>query len=478
MPEAARRFRFNVLNSTFVRKAVKNPLFPYVFQVAALGVGVWLIVVGFRAGRPGPRGSDLAAVIGKTNAATLIVWGLWWPGLVLLTLLLGRVWCTMCPLELVSNLARRYARQVMMFRGLSRPAWVRDGFIVFAWYWLLQFLAVSFGLHGSPLYTSRLLIALLGLAVVAGVLFNKPRAFCESICPAALLLNLYNRFTPIALTNVDPGVCRRCVTKDCVRDRNRTKWDARSCPSLLRPYDLKSKDPCVLCFQCAKVCPNGNIGFGAVNPAASPVTPAPPTPLPLAAALFVFMAAGFVPHDLFADVPFADQIFHAVPQWLTDQVRRPSWFRWFEAVWFAGILPGLVFGVVWLADLLFKTRHRLTEFAGRVALFLVPVLAAGHAMKALVKLNAWCLYLPGALSDPKGRATAEKITGNVLVPPPSLLPEPLAAGIASAALVLAVVYALRKVRADQDASFRRAAYVGIGVLGCLYAVVAASLLAK
>jgi len=73
----------------------------------------------------------------------------------------------------------------------------------------------------------------------------------------------------IALDIQEPGVCKSCRTKDCVAQKNRYRFDKRGCPSLLQPFNRKQSDGCVLCFQCAKVCPYGNLGFGLLRGEAS-----------------------------------------------------------------------------------------------------------------------------------------------------------------------------------------------------------------
>lgn len=45
-----------------------------------------------------------AKVLRNTNLANLIVWSYWWPIIILSAIFLGRVWCMVCPMELVTTL--------------------------------------------------------------------------------------------------------------------------------------------------------------------------------------------------------------------------------------------------------------------------------------------------------------------------------------------------------------------------------------
>jgi hypothetical protein len=101
----------------------------------------------------------------KANLVNLVVWGLFWPVIVLATVLLGRVWCTVCPLELISNSFERVGRLL----GIAQrpvPAWMRAGWLMLALYALLQLLVSGLHLHRVPGYTSAFLWAMLAAAAV------------------------------------------------------------------------------------------------------------------------------------------------------------------------------------------------------------------------------------------------------------------------------------------------------------------------
>lgn len=52
--------------------------------------------------------------------AQFVFWGLWWPGVMIATVLLGRVWCgILCPEGALSEFASRFGR------GKPVPAWLK-----------------------------------------------------------------------------------------------------------------------------------------------------------------------------------------------------------------------------------------------------------------------------------------------------------------------------------------------------------------
>ena len=95
------RFSFDLLAWRPVRALVASRGFPLTLQVIALAAVVFLVVNGLGRGL-GMRADELMT-FRKTNLTTLVVWGLWWPGMIAMALLLGRAWCTVCPMELVNR---------------------------------------------------------------------------------------------------------------------------------------------------------------------------------------------------------------------------------------------------------------------------------------------------------------------------------------------------------------------------------------
>jgi hypothetical protein len=86
-----------------------------------------------------------AKVLRNTNVANLIVWSYWWPLIILATIFLGRVWCTVCPIELVTSLASKV--------GLKRkpPAFLRSGWVMVIFYTLIIFV----GIHTLSIHRDR-----------------------------------------------------------------------------------------------------------------------------------------------------------------------------------------------------------------------------------------------------------------------------------------------------------------------------------
>ncbi len=457
----ADQFHVNLLGYRPVRALVRAAAFPVTLQTIALAGVVFFIWNGWGIG---PRhGAAELMTLRKTNLTTLFVWGLWWPGMIALALVLGRAWCTVCPMELVNRVGEEVARQVGWPRArLGR--WLRAGWFIILGYLVLQVLVAGMSIHRVPHYTAVMLIVLLVGALGAGLLFREPRAFCRSLCPAGALLSVYGRYTPAQLDVRDPEVCKRCTTRDCVAAANRDRFDKRSCPSLLRPYAREQSDGCVLCFQCAKVCPHGNIGFGLTRRTAG--VRRHRLLLPFEAA-FVTFAAGFVAHEVIGEVKWLDEYFHTVPKAL-QQLAPSVKFGWFEALWFLVLFPLALWSVAAVGARVFTGRQSVRTLLLAAATGAAPVVAVAHLAKAAAKVASWGGFFPLALADPTGMETFRRIGDKALAAP---APWVGLAPLGWATLILLALVAWRSLRWVREASGEaaRAAYAGFAVTAVFFA---------
>lgn len=150
-----RNVSFNLLATWPARAILRSPLFPVVLQVGALAVVLLLAVNGLGFGL-GMSAEELMT-FRKTNLTTLVVWGLWWPGMIAVALTFGRAWCTVCPMELVNRVGDAIARKVGWPRARLGKL-LRAGWMIVVLYLLLQLLVAGFSLHRVPHFTAILLL--------------------------------------------------------------------------------------------------------------------------------------------------------------------------------------------------------------------------------------------------------------------------------------------------------------------------------
>jgi polyferredoxin len=456
-----RRLSLDVLSNRPARRLLRGAAFPLAFQAVTLLALLALAVNGWGIGAGAPTAE--LTTLRKTNLTTLVVWGLWWPGMIAAALAFGRAWCTVCPMELANRLGDALGRR-LPFARLPLGRVLRAGWVVVAAYLSLQLLVAGASIHRVPHYTALLLLALLGTALAAGLVFREPRSFCKGLCPASALLSVYGRLTPIQLDVKDGAACERCETKDCVAAANRDRLDTRSCPSLLRPFARSASDGCVLCLQCAKVCPHGNVGLGVVS-SGSPLRA--PALLRPAEAAFVVVASGFVTHELAGEVKWLEAIYHRVPDAIGAYLPAVA-FGWLEAAWFLVLFPAALWLVVAGVARLAGHRGGARELLLAAATGAAPIVAVAHLAKALAKLSSWGGFLPLALRDPRGLDTLRALAVGEQGSPGSIVALSTVGALTLASVVALAVWSWARGRGPGATAAGR---TGVAVTAALWAVV-------
>lgn len=168
--------------------------------------------------------------------AQFLFWGVWWPFVMLSTMLLGRVWCgVFCPEGMLTELASRH--------GLGRaiPRWIRWS----GWPFLAFVCTTVYGQLVSVYeYPEAALLVLGGSTVAAlavGFIYGKgKRVWCRYLCPANGVFALLAKISPLHFA-VDEAAWKnypdRLPTVDCA--------------PLIDIRHMKSASACHACGRCS-----------------------------------------------------------------------------------------------------------------------------------------------------------------------------------------------------------------------------------
>uniref|UniRef100_UPI00403B04E4 4Fe-4S binding protein n=1 Tax=Candidatus Loosdrechtia sp. TaxID=3101272 RepID=UPI00403B04E4 len=387
----------------------------------------------------------------KTNIVNLLIWGLWWPSIVWMSVLFGRVWCMVCPLELIANGTERFARRLGI-KQLVLGMWLQSGTLIVGIYALIQLLVSGINLHRVPAYTSVFLWGLLSTAALAGFFF-KDRAFCRGFCPIGLLLGTYGRGSMLAVRAGSDQVCGTCTGKDCIKACNRTRLDGRSCPSLLNPPKLNSSRDCLVCGQCIKSCKPDNMQLVLRRPFHPADTREPLASWPTT--IFVMLVSGFVTYELCTEWNVAKSVLLWIPASLSSYFGFSSAMGWIKGIWIICIYPTILWFVLGVISVFTRRSISLTHSWRLLALPLVVIVSAGHMAKGLAKFTSWIGFLPYALKDPSGIETVSEITSKTISQPGPILSLPSVSVAGIVLIVAGLCFSIREARLANPETYHR-----------------------
>ncbi|GAB6171870.1 sigma 54-interacting transcriptional regulator [Paradesulfitobacterium aromaticivorans] len=204
----------------------------------------------------------LLLFLSKTTVVTKVfiaVWGLWWPALAIISPIIGRVWCTVCPFSYIMDLAQR-----KMHLNKPVPDFLKkyDYILVTFLFTLIFWIEIMSGMRSNPWYTALLLLSIQLAAILTGVIFTR-HAWCHHLCPLGGFVGTASIGAMLEV-RADATVClNKCTTHECYVGTG----EIAGCPmSQHLPY-LDNNLSCKLCFNCVRNCPNGAVQLNLRVPA-------------------------------------------------------------------------------------------------------------------------------------------------------------------------------------------------------------------
>jgi polyferredoxin len=184
------------------------------------------------------------------NFGTAMTWIFWWSIIPLTFLLVGRVWCAICPFATLSDLVQKFV-------GNHRPV---PKFLKKYGIWIIDFVYVLitwsdhvFGMVEYPRGSGVIMLLLITGVVVSGAFFER-RTWCRYLCFLGGLSGNYSRSASLELRGT-PEKCQKCNVAACYKGGEK----APGCPMFEFPRTMDSNARCNFCGYCVKNCPNDSI---------------------------------------------------------------------------------------------------------------------------------------------------------------------------------------------------------------------------
>ncbi|MFH1115250.1 MAG: sigma 54-interacting transcriptional regulator [Pseudomonadota bacterium] len=232
--------KINLLRLGPLKRALVSPLYPGLLQF--LATPFFFIILAFLFFGPTDP---------MKNPAALVAWAVGWPFMVIASFLLARFWCSVCPIGVVGNLAKRVAALELPF-----PAFLRNhsDFLIAGAVLAIIWFETATGIRNSPVNLGFLLLAMLISAVIVSMVFER-QSWCQYLCGLGGMVGVLAKTSVVEL-RADRNVCiSHCTTNECYLG---TETDA-GCPFGQAGPRLHSNRLCKLCAQCLKNCPHDAI---------------------------------------------------------------------------------------------------------------------------------------------------------------------------------------------------------------------------
>jgi CRP-like cAMP-binding protein/polyferredoxin len=181
------------------------------------------------------------------------VWMLWEPAVFGLFLLVGSVWCTVCPLS-------SSGRAVQRLFSLRRPPppWIlRAGtWLSAAGFVLILWSEEFFHMFTTPPATGVLLVALVASAVVCCIMWQR-EVWCRHLCPLGRLGVALSPVAPLTVAARRSICASNCTTQDCYKGND----ELPGCPVWHHPQLVSEAHRCKTCLTCLQSCPHDSTGL-------------------------------------------------------------------------------------------------------------------------------------------------------------------------------------------------------------------------
>ncbi len=243
-PRASHR-SFDLFKIPFVGEVLRSKSFRRGMQTIMVIAALAIMLEGFL----GPQ-------TGSMNLAGVLPWTHWRGFTVIGLLLVGNLFCMVCPFTFVRDFARRWLPAKWAWPRSLRNKWLA-ALLVAVYFWAYE----AFSLWNSPWLTAWIILAYFLAAILIDGFFQGG-SFCKYVCPIGQFNFVQSLLSPFEVKVREPDACRSCKTFDCIRSGPRE----RGCELKLFQPKKKSNADCTFCLDCARACPHDNVGILAVVP--------------------------------------------------------------------------------------------------------------------------------------------------------------------------------------------------------------------
>ena len=190
-------FRSNLFRFSFIKKAFLSPLYPAMLQSAVTPFFFLILLLLF-----------LGPADPMQNPAALISWALGWPILIVGSLFWARFWCSLCPIGVIANLAKKLVSLERPF-----PAFLKkhSDFLIAGAVLFIIWFETATNIRNSPMILGMLLVAMLLSAILVSMVYER-QSWCLYLCGLGGMVGVLSKTSFIELrAKIGRASCRERV---------------------------------------------------------------------------------------------------------------------------------------------------------------------------------------------------------------------------------------------------------------------------
>ncbi|HAZ04852.1 MAG TPA: hypothetical protein DCY97_22190 [Marinilabiliales bacterium] len=397
-----------------LNRAFSKAYMPVSLKYLSLVAYVVLIITGLAAYS---TDATFLKELRNTNLGNLIVWSYWWPAIIVLAIFFGRIWCMVCPVELITT----FFAKIGLKR--KRPAWLLSGWAITVFYILILFVGIQgFAIHRNPFFMAVYLLVIVGVSVIVGSIYEK-NTFCRYVCPVGYLLGIYSKLSFLGWRVKSTRACESCKDKSCIHKNYRYNLNSKSCGVDLYPATINDNANCILCGGCRKTCgkyqserneerPNPQLTYiGFANDLFQI------NPLKLAEMVFVLVVSGFVISEIWSEWDVTNNFLTYIPNHIKSILNIENSFigGFVYATFIFGFLPLLLWVIPFAISKIAGATITLKKYFLTYGIAFIPIIAAAHVDKSILKTTSRLPYFEYLFNDVSGVSTAQQIMDGKIV---------------------------------------------------------------
>ncbi len=388
--------------------------FPISLKYISLVAYIVLIVTGLMAYS---TDAEFLKQLRNTNLGNLIVWSYWWPAIVIMAIFFGRIWCMVCPVEIITT----FFSKIGLKR--KRPKWLLSGWAITIFYIIILFVGIQgFAIHRNPFFMAIYLLVIVGVSIIIGSIYEK-NTFCRYVCPVGYLLGLYSRLSFFGWRVKNPQTCETCKDKSCIHKKYQYNLNKKSCGVDLYPATITDNANCILCAGCLKTCNEyqSEPSTNRPNPEFRHIGFANDLfqlkPLKIAEMVLVLVVSGYMISQIWSEWSITNLWLTYIPSAISESlhINNPIASGIIYGVFWFIIIPMVVWFIPFLVLHIVGIKPNLKQYFLNYGIAYIPIVAAAHAVKSIVKSIDRIPYIEHLAEDFSGMVTAQKIIDKEII---------------------------------------------------------------